>query len=54
MDKKLNKISCDPACGFEVQSHDEKEVMGMASKHALEKHSKTVSEKEARQMMVAV
>src|SRR5262245_41360154 len=29
----LKSVSCDPACGFMVRSHDEKEVMTAAKSH---------------------
>jgi predicted small metal-binding protein len=54
MDKKLSKISCDPACGFEVQSHDEKEVIDFAIIHAKDKHGDTITEEDAKAMVVPV
>lgn len=54
MDQPLKKVSCDPVCGFEVQSHDEKELVGIVVKHAKHAHDKTLSESEAEDMMVAV
>jgi predicted small metal-binding protein len=48
---KLKKLECDPKCGFVIQSHDEKEVIDIAIKHAKKAHSMDVSEKEARGMM---
>ena len=38
MDEKLKKISCDPMCGFSVQSHVEKEVLDMAKLHVKSAH----------------
>jgi len=38
MDKELKKISCDPMCGFSVQSHEEKEVVDMAKSHVKNVH----------------
>jgi predicted small metal-binding protein len=52
--KKLYKISCDPDCAFEVQSHDDKEVVDIIVKHAKNKHGDTVTEEKARAMMVTV
>jgi predicted small metal-binding protein len=54
MDKKLSKISCDPACGFEVQSHDEMEVIEFAVKHAKDKHGDTITEEDAKAMVESV
>ncbi len=48
---KLKKLECDPKCGFAIQSHDEKEVIDIAIKHAKKAHGMDVSEKEARGMM---
>ncbi|MGA1821252.1 MAG: hypothetical protein ACMUIG_01845 [Thermoplasmatota archaeon] len=33
MDNELKKISCDPMCGFSVQSHVESELIDMAMIH---------------------
>jgi hypothetical protein len=30
----LKKIECEPKCGFMVRSHDEKELVELAIKHA--------------------
>jgi predicted small metal-binding protein len=38
MEQQLKKISCDPMCGFSVQSHDEKEVLNMAKLHVKNVH----------------
>ncbi len=48
---KLKKLECDPKCGFAIQSHDEKEVIDIAIKHAKKAHSMDVSEKEAKGMI---
>jgi predicted small metal-binding protein len=48
---KLKKVECDPKCGFAVQSHDEKEVIDIAMKHAKKAHNMDVTEKDARGMM---
>jgi predicted small metal-binding protein len=49
--EKLNKVECDPKCGFAVQSHDEKEVIDIATKHAKNAHNMNVTEKDVRGMM---
>jgi predicted small metal-binding protein len=51
MAEKLKKVECDPKCGFVIQSHDEKEVIDIALKHAKKAHNMTVTEKDVRGMM---
>ena len=51
---KLKKIECEPQCGFAVQSHDEKEVINIASNHARSAHKMKVSEADAKAMMKTV
>lgn len=55
MDKNdLKKISCDPMCGFSVQSHEEKEVLDMAMAHVKHAHpDKKVSMDEMKKSMTA-
>jgi predicted small metal-binding protein len=48
---QIKRISCDPECGFAVQSHIEDEVVDVAAKHVKEKHGKSVSDKELRGMI---
>ena len=36
--EKLKEISCDPACGFLVRSHDKEEVVSLAKQHVEQKH----------------
>ena len=49
---KLVELECDPACGFLVRSHDEKEVMKLAKSHVAAKHSDMkVSESELKGMI---
>ena len=38
MTEELKRITCDPICGFMVQSHDESEVVKLAYEHATGKH----------------
>jgi predicted small metal-binding protein len=49
--EKLKKIECDPKCGFAIQSHDEKEVIEVASQHAKKAHNMNMTEKEVKGMM---
>jgi predicted small metal-binding protein len=47
----LKKIECDPKCGFMVRSHDEKELVAIALKHAKEFHKMDITEKDAKGMI---
>ena len=47
----LKSITCDPACGFAVKSHDEAELMSMGKAHAKKHHNKAYSDKEMKAMM---
>lgn len=44
-------VTCDPACGFMVRSHDQKEVVDITIKHAKRAHNKKVTEKDVKGMM---
>lgn len=35
---ELKSITCDPACGFMVRSHDEEEVVRMTMEHVKTMH----------------
>jgi len=47
----LKEAACDPACGFSVKSHDEKEIVDIIKQHAKKSHNKIVSDKEVMGMM---
>jgi len=51
MAEKLKKIECDPKCGFLIRSHDEKEIIEIASRHAKNSHDMAVTEKDLRGML---
>jgi len=51
MAEKLKKIECDPKCGFLVVSHDEKEVIDIATLHAKRSHDMAITEKDVRGML---
>lgn len=51
MEEKLVSVSCDPECGFKVQSHDKAEVVRVVKDHALMAHDKRVSDEEVESMM---
>jgi predicted small metal-binding protein len=54
MSKDLKEVQCDPACGFMMRSHDEKEVIDATIKHAQKAHGKKISAKDVRGMMKTV
>lgn len=47
----LKSVTCDPACGFMVRSHNEKELISMVKTHAKKMHNKTMTDKEIKGMM---
>ena len=52
MAQKLKMITCDPKCGFMIRSHNEREVMGMAMRHAKDAHpDMNMSEMDLKKMM---
>jgi predicted small metal-binding protein len=54
MDKKLKRVSCDPMCGFMIQSHDEKEIIEDVKMHAKKVHNMTTTDNDIKAKMVAV
>ena len=50
----LKSISCDPGCGFMVQSRDEKEILSVVKNHAKKVHHMELTDKKAREMMKTV
>ena len=51
MTSTLKKVECDPKCGFLVRSHDEKEIVEIAMRHAKKHHDMTITEKDIKSMM---
>jgi predicted small metal-binding protein len=51
MTGSLKKVECDPKCGFMVRSHDEKEIVDLAIKHAKKSHNMTLSENDVKKMI---
>jgi len=47
-------IECDPECGFMVRSHDEREAVDIAKRHAKEKHKMSLTDKDVRGRMKSV
>jgi predicted small metal-binding protein len=50
----LKSVSCDPACGFKVQSHDEQELTDIVIAHAKKTHTIGVTAKDVRAKMKPV
>jgi len=51
----LKKVSCDPMCGFSVQSHEGKEVVDLTMRHVKHAHpGMKVTEKDVKGMMKTV
>jgi predicted small metal-binding protein len=47
----LKSVTCDPACGFAVKSHDDAELVEIVRMHAKRHHNKEMSEADVRKMM---
>ncbi|HLD58258.1 MAG TPA: DUF1059 domain-containing protein [archaeon] len=52
--QELSRITCDPKCGFSVQSHDKNEAIEVAKKHAKAKHKMNATKAELESMMTTV
>ena len=50
----LESVTCDPACGFMVQGHDEKEVTVIVIAHAKSAHNKDLTAENVKPMMKTV
>ena len=48
MTLKMKKIECDPACGFMIKSHDEKELIEVVKAHAKKAHNMTITDKDVK------
>ena len=35
---KIHTLTCDPACGFHLETHNEKEAVRMGMEHATDAH----------------
>jgi len=47
----MKKIECEPACGFMIRSHDEKELIEVVKAHAKKAHNMTVTDKDVKDKM---
>jgi predicted small metal-binding protein len=50
----VKQVACDPACGFVVQSRDEKEIVSIVKQHVKTHHQKTLSEKDVKAKITEV
>lgn len=48
MNEEMYMAECDPSCGFAVQSHNKKEVMGMVKTHGKQAHKVEMSDASIR------
>lgn len=51
MHKNLQRVECDPKCGFAIQSGDEPEIIEAVRKHAKKIHNMDTSNKEIKSKM---
>jgi predicted small metal-binding protein len=54
MAAKLEKIECDPSCGFLVRSHDRIELISLVKSHVKKQHGKDVSDDDLTSMITVV
>lgn len=50
----LKSVSCDPACGFSVRSHDEAEIVDIVKVHAKAHHQMELTDQKVKEMMKPV
>ncbi len=48
---ELKSVSCDPQCGFMVQSHDEKELTDIVIAHAKKAHNMDITANDVKAKM---
>ncbi len=53
MAEELKQVACDPACGFMIRSHDEKEIIEIVKQHAEKVHKMKVTEKDVKDKIKA-
>lgn len=55
MEKKemgsIKEVACDPACGFRIQSKDEKEIISDVKMHAKTHHNMDLTDAKVKEMM---
>jgi predicted small metal-binding protein len=50
----LKSVTCDPACGFMIQSRNEKEITEVVIAHAKSAHNKDLKAEDVKAMMKTV
>lgn len=45
----LKEVACDPACGFRIQSHDEKEIVSAVKMHAKTHHKMDLTDAQVKE-----
>jgi len=51
MAEQMKKLECPAPCNFSVKSHDEKEIVEIAMRHAKKSHNMTITEEELKKMI---
>ena len=52
--EELQQVSCDPQCGFMIQSHDSFEITDDVKKHAKKAHGMDLSDADVKAKMKKV
>ncbi len=53
MEMEYKQVTCDPACGFQIKSHDEGEIKRFVKEHAKTAHHQNITGKDVEKMMKA-
>jgi predicted small metal-binding protein len=48
---ELKSVTCDPACGFMVRSHDEAELTAIVKEHAKKAHNMEMTDEQVKEKM---
>ncbi len=48
---ELRSVTCDPACGFMVRSHDEAELTAIVKEHAKRAHNMEMTDAQVKEKM---
>jgi predicted small metal-binding protein len=51
MAAEMKKIECPSPCNFSVKSHDEKELVEIAMRHAKKSHNMSITEQDVKKMI---
>lgn len=54
MSDQLMSVSCEPECGFKVQSHDREELRMIVKEHGMDKHGMDMSDEDINMKMEMV